>query len=132
MDFLFDECLHTSLVQLAAELGHNGQHVNWLGLSGTTDHGLMPVIRDGAYTFVTNNAADFRKLYAKEEVHMGLVIIVPNVRAERQRELFAAFCAEYAEVELVNTAVEIRLEDDGILFRTYALPVGEDQPHPEN
>lgn len=123
MDFLFDECLHTSLVQLAVELGHNGQHVNWLGLSGTTDWKLMSVIRDGAYIFVTNNAADFRKLYAKEEVHMGLVIIVPNVRVERQRELFAAFCTEFGAAELMNSAVEIRLEAEEILFDTYDLPV---------
>ena len=36
-EVLIDECLHTTLVEVARELGHEAQHVNWLGLSGATD-----------------------------------------------------------------------------------------------
>jgi hypothetical protein len=36
-------------------------------------------VRREDYTFVTNNRTDFIALYAKEELHAGLVIIVPNV-----------------------------------------------------
>ena len=68
MRFLIDECLHTSLVVVAREHGHEASHVNWLGLRGETDWGLMPRIIEGDFTFVTNNAKDFRKLYAKEPV----------------------------------------------------------------
>lgn len=78
MKFLIDECLHTSLVAVAQERGHDCFHVNWLGLSGETDWDLMPRIVEEDFTFVTNNARDFRKLYAKEELHAGLVIIVPQ------------------------------------------------------
>jgi hypothetical protein len=39
----------------------------------------MTKIRSEDYTFVTNKRTDFTKLYAKEELHAGLVIIVPNV-----------------------------------------------------
>ncbi len=39
----------------------------------------MPRIVAEDYTFVTNNARDFRKLYGNEEIHAGLVIIVPQV-----------------------------------------------------
>lgn len=39
----------------------------------------MPRIVAEDFTFVTNNTRDFRKLYAKEEFHAGLVIIVPQV-----------------------------------------------------
>lgn len=39
----------------------------------------MPRIVADDYTFVTNNARDFRKLYAKEALHAGLLIIVPQV-----------------------------------------------------
>jgi predicted nuclease of predicted toxin-antitoxin system len=77
--FLTDECLHTSLVAVAQERGHEASHLNWLGLSGETDWGLMPRIIEGDFTFVTNNAKDFKKLYAKEPVHAGLVIVVPQV-----------------------------------------------------
>ncbi|WP_434733891.1 DUF5615 family PIN-like protein [Rhizobium sp. YTUHZ044] len=69
MKFLIDECLHTSLVAVAQDHGHDCFHVNWLGLSGETDWDLMPRIVAGDFTFVTNNARDFRKLYAKEELH---------------------------------------------------------------
>ena len=67
--FLIDEGLSPTLVQLARERGHGeSTHVNWLGLRGETDWGLMPRIIEGDFTFVTNNAKDFRKLYAKEPV----------------------------------------------------------------
>ena len=39
----------------------------------------MATVRNGDYTFVTNNRADFASLYAREELHAGLVIVVPNV-----------------------------------------------------
>jgi hypothetical protein len=66
--FLIDECPHTSLVGVAQERGHEASHVNWLGLSGETDWGLMPRVIQGDFTFVTNNAADFRRLYANEPI----------------------------------------------------------------
>ncbi|ESQ93525.1 hypothetical protein ABAC460_00215 [Asticcacaulis sp. AC460] len=31
MKCLIDECLHTSLVEVVRECGHEGYHVNWLG-----------------------------------------------------------------------------------------------------
>lgn len=76
--------------KVAVARGHEGHHVVWLGLSGETDWGLMPRIIEGNFTFVTNNAADFRKLFAREELHAGLVIIVPQVRPALQKELFGA------------------------------------------
>jgi hypothetical protein len=30
--FLIDECLHTSLIELAHEAGHTADHVNYLGV----------------------------------------------------------------------------------------------------
>ncbi|WP_292364884.1 DUF5615 family PIN-like protein [Mesorhizobium sp.] len=78
MKFLVDECLHTSLVAVAESRGHEARHVNWLGLSGETDWDLMPRILTEDFTFVTNNARDFRRLYAREEVHAGLLIVVPQ------------------------------------------------------
>lgn len=124
MKFLIDECLHTSLVGVAQARAHQADHVTWLGLGGTTDWDLMPRIVAGDFTFVTNNARDFRKLYAKEEIHAGLVIIVPQVTPARQRALFDALLeAISTEAALVNEVIEI-VEDAGeaVLFR-YSLPI---------
>lgn len=123
MKFLIDECLHTSLVAVAQNRGHECSHVNWLGLSGETDWDLMPRIVDGNFTFVTNNARDFRKLYAKEELHTGLVIIVPQVLPARQRVLFAAVLDELVNVdELLNEVIEISVDEDALEITRYVLP----------
>ncbi|MDK4734775.1 DUF5615 family PIN-like protein [Rhizobium sp. CNPSo 3490] len=123
MKFLIDECLHTSLVAMAQEHGHDCFHVNWLGLRGETDWDLMPRIIAEDFTFVTNNARDFRKLYAKEELHAGLLIIVPQVLPSLQRELFSAMLQELAgSNEIVNEVVEIAIENGEIILTRYALP----------
>lgn len=122
MKFLIDECLHTSLVAVALERGHECFHVNWLGLSGETDWDLMPHIVDGDFTFVTNNARDFRKLYAQEELHAGLVIIVPQALPVRQRELFDAVLDELAaDDDVVNEVIEISMEDGMAIITRYTL-----------
>ena len=123
MKFLIDECLHASLIKVAARHGHEGHHVNYLGLSGTGDRELMPVIVSGDYTFVTNNARDFRKLYNKEELHAGLVIIIPQVAPDRQATLFETVLFEIAKgSSMVNEVIEIELDGDVAVLKVYALP----------
>jgi predicted nuclease of predicted toxin-antitoxin system len=117
LKFLIDECLHTSLVAVAQERGHDCFHVNWLGLSGETDWDLMPRIAAEDFTFVTNNAHDFRKLYAREELHAGLVIIVPQMLPGRQRELFIDELGN--DSELVN---EVMIDGGTAVLTRYALP----------
>ena len=56
MNFLIDECLHTSLVQVAVQRGHEATHVTYRGFGGVQDWNLMKPIREGEFTFVTNNA----------------------------------------------------------------------------
>jgi predicted nuclease of predicted toxin-antitoxin system len=121
--FLIDECLHTSLVAVAQAHGHECFHVNWLGLSGETDWDLMPRIVDGDFTFVTNNARDFRKLYAQEELHPGLVIIVPQVVPVRQRELFDVVLEEFSgDGGVINEVIEIAIENGMAILTRYSLP----------
>ena len=123
MKFLIDECLHTSLVAVAQEHGHDCFHVNWLGLSGETDWDLMPRIIEEDFTFVTNNARDFRKLYAKEELHAGLVIIVPQVLPVLQRELFALILQDLADTQdMVNEVIEVTLDGEHAVLTRYSLP----------
>lgn len=122
MKFLIDECLHTSLVAVAQNGGHDCSHVNWLGLSGETDWDLMPRIVADDFTFVTNNARDFRKLYARQGLHAGLVIILPQVLPQLQRELFSLVLQELDGNELVNEVIEISLDGSEAIIDRYALP----------
>ncbi|MGI8397544.1 DUF5615 family PIN-like protein [Agrobacterium deltaense] len=123
MKFLIDECLHTSLVAVARDNGHDAFHVNWLGLSGEKDWDLMPRIVAEDYTFVTNNARDFRKLYGHEEIHAGLIVIVPQVVPAMQRELFTLILEEVAGGdELLNEVIEISIEGDEVVLTRYFLP----------
>jgi predicted nuclease of predicted toxin-antitoxin system len=117
-----DECLHTSLARVAHQAGYACDHVNFIGLSGAKDWQLMDRIRAGEYTFVTNNRVDFESLHREEEIHSGLVIIVPNVVPELQRELLRAALAHIGDCELVNTVLEVDLTDAGITCREFPYP----------
>ena len=44
---LIDECLHTSLLELAHAAGHSANHVNYLGLGSSKDWELMKLIPTG-------------------------------------------------------------------------------------
>ena len=51
---LIDECLHTSLVNLAHAAGHVADHVNYLGLGGSKDWQLIATIRAQDYSETSN------------------------------------------------------------------------------
>lgn len=122
--FLIDECLHTTLADVAHGAGHEAHHVNYLGLASTKDHDLMPVVLEGDFIFVTNNAADFRRLYRGQPLHAGLVIIVPQAAPSSQRQLFAAALDEIgADDGLLNEALEVLVEDGDVIFNRYVWPV---------
>jgi predicted nuclease of predicted toxin-antitoxin system len=122
MKFLIDECLHTSLVTVAHEAGHACDHVNFLGIGGQKDWQLMTKILNLDYTFVTNNRTDFTALYAQEELHAGLVIIVPNVVPSRQRELFQAAMLHIGKRDLINAVLEVDLAGATSTCRQYSHP----------
>jgi predicted nuclease of predicted toxin-antitoxin system len=125
MIFLIDECLHTSLVEVAREAGHEAHHVMYLGMQGWKDPEVWKRAEERDYTLVTNNAADFRRLYSKATLHAGLVIIVPNVAPATQQALFRAVLKTIGENELVNTVVEVTIENGEIVVIEYALPTVE-------
>jgi predicted nuclease of predicted toxin-antitoxin system len=122
MKFLIDECLHTSLVQLANAEGHEAYHVAHIGMAGAKDGQIIRTIVTEDYTLVTNNAVDFRELYQAEDLHAGLIIIVPQVRPEIQRQLFSAALEEIGADELINEVLEIDLDDDLAVFDRYPMP----------
>lgn len=126
MRFLIDECLHTSLVAVAESLDHEAWHVCWRGLSGTQDHTLVPVAIDESLTFVTNNARDFRRLFALQEAHSGLVVILPFVEPLQQRELFTVVLEELGvDGDLFNEAIEVSIADDEVVVRRSGLALEE-------
>ncbi|MGE0667463.1 MAG: DUF5615 family PIN-like protein [Sphingomonadales bacterium] len=121
MKFLIDECLHASLVATAEARGYEARHVNWLGLSGEADWTLMRRIVADDFTFVTNNAVDFRRLYARVPLHAGLVIIVPQVVPALQRRLFDVLLADLAGGDIpVNEAIELRIDGDAAVMERYS------------
>ena len=123
MNFLIDECLHTSLVEVAVGRGHEATHVNFRGLSGVQDWNLMAPIREGDLTFVTNNAKDFRRLYAQEDIHAGLVVLLPNVPPAEQRILFDAALDDLGDgAGLINEAMEVSVVGGEIQIIRYELP----------
>jgi hypothetical protein len=66
---------------------------------------------------------DFRKLYGNEEIHAGLVIIVPQVVPALQRDLFTLILEEMVSgEELLNEVIEISIEGDEAVITRYSLP----------
>jgi predicted nuclease of predicted toxin-antitoxin system len=121
---LIDECLHTSLLELAHAAGHHADHVNYLGLGSSKDWELMLLVLERDYTFVTNNRTDFLTLYRRSQLHAGLVIIVPNVTPVLQQEFFQVALDFIEDRELVNTVVEVEYRGKKIECRQYPLPPG--------
>jgi predicted nuclease of predicted toxin-antitoxin system len=119
---LIDECLHTSLVELAHAAGHVADHVNYLGLGGSKDWQLMAIIRQQDYTFVTNNRSDFLVLHGREQLHAGVIVVVPSVTPVRQRELFSAALKHIGARDLTNAVVEVKYTGNRIACSEYALP----------
>ena len=79
--------------------------------------------RDGNFIFVTNNASDFRRLYAAQLLHAGLVIRVPAVHRDLQQRLFKAALDEFATIgEPVNRVLEVDLDGDDVTLALYDFP----------
>jgi predicted nuclease of predicted toxin-antitoxin system len=122
MRFLIDECLHESLVGIAHDAGFEATHVNHLGLSGKPDWDLAERIVRDEFTFITNNRVDFLQLFARMELHAGLVVLVPNVSPALQRALFDAVIRYLGGRELVNGVVEVSLKAQTAQVQEYELP----------
>jgi len=72
---------------------------------------------------VTNNASDFRKIYATTSLHAGLIIIVPNVGRALQATLFrAALEALAMPDDLVNRVLEVSIDGEDVTLDHYDLP----------
>lgn len=125
MRFLIDECLTIDLVSIAAKAGHEAQHVAHVGKAGWKDWNVARYASDGDFVLVTNNASDFRALYAMQPLHAGLVIIIPNVNRAMQQRLFRGAIDELATLgEPINRVLEVDIDGDEVTFNLYDLPAG--------
>ncbi|HTZ71205.1 MAG TPA: DUF5615 family PIN-like protein [Acetobacteraceae bacterium] len=123
MRLLIDECLSVDLVTVATQAGYEAHHVAHVGKASWNDWNVARHARDGDFILVTNNAVDFRKIYAREPIHPGLVIITPNVIRTIQCQLFRGALAELAaRGDLINHVLEVDLDHDEATFTMYALP----------
>ncbi len=122
MRFLIDECLHQSLVGAAHAAGFEAMHVNHLGLSGKPDWELTERIVKEEFTFVTNNRMDFLQLFGKMDLHLGLIVLVPNVVPALQRALLVGALQYLSGRDLVNTVVEVTLKAKTVHCVEYSLP----------
>ena len=84
----------------------------------------MPRIIAEDFTFVTNDARDFRRLYSKTVLHAGLIILIPQLRAEQQLLLFDAALRELRADEQppVNEVIEVRFDQGEAIIDRYPLP----------
>jgi len=71
MRLLIDECLSIDLVSVASQAGHEAQHVAHVGKAGWKGWNVARYASDGDFVLVTNNAGDFRRLYAVQPLHAG-------------------------------------------------------------
>jgi predicted nuclease of predicted toxin-antitoxin system len=117
--FLIDECLSVDLVAVAGQCGHEAQHVAHVGRAGWKDWNVARYASGGDFILVTNNASDFRQLYAAQPLHAGLVILIPNVGRVQQQRLFR----ELAIIgEPVNRVLEVDLDGDEVTLALYEMP----------
>ena len=123
MKFLIDECLSIDLIPVASAAGHEARHVARIGKAGWKDWNVARYAAEGDFVLVTNNASDFRKIYATTALHAGLIVIVPNVGRALQSELFrAALEAVTMSGDLVNRVLEVAVEGDEVTLDLYDLP----------
>jgi len=123
MRFLIDECLTTALIPVANQRGHDAQHIVLIGKAGWQDWNVTRYAVAGDFIVVTNNAGDFLKLYAAQEFHPGLVILLPSANRDIQQRLFAAALSRLSVVgEPVNQVVEVSLDGQDIVVNLYPLP----------
>jgi predicted nuclease of predicted toxin-antitoxin system len=123
MRFLIDECLPPTLTVIANEEGHEAQHVARIGKAGLSDHNVVRHASEGDFIVVTNNANDFRKLYAAQPLHAGLIILLPNTGREIHMQLFKYALELLAEKgEPINQVLEMGLDGQDMTYIFYDLP----------
>jgi predicted nuclease of predicted toxin-antitoxin system len=112
--FLIDENLSPELAKLAQARGHRALHVTWAGLLGKPDHRIAEFAASRDFILVTNDVADFQRIYRRKKDHPGIVFLWVSdpdlMDRETQEIMFEAGLAQVAQDEPLNEAIYVRLE----------------------
>lgn len=122
--FLIDENISPSLVEVGKARGILVQHVAHIGMGGSHDFEIAAHAVLNDMICVTNDRADYLRLYARQDVHPGLAIIMENVPTGEQVALFERLL-DYLEGindDLVSRVIEIARDGSITLY---------DWPEPE-
>lgn len=103
--------------------GFEAYHVAHIGKAGQNDAALATFAGASDLILVTNNATDFLKIYARHEVHPGLVVLLPSVPRQSELVLFRAALSALSGVpDAINQVVECDLDGTATRVRIYDLP----------
>lgn len=112
MRLFIDECLSPQLARhLNATGEHDAIHPRDMGRLGEPDHVVLARCLAEDRVIVTENAVDFRKLVAREELHPGLILL-PSVSRDLSLQLlieaivYMASLGEPSDV-IVNHVLEV-------------------------
>ena len=67
------------------------------------------------FTFVTNNAVDFRRQFRHQAIHPGLVILIPDATHSVERALFLGALDFIGDRDLVNRVIEVEPRGGDVL-----------------
>jgi predicted nuclease of predicted toxin-antitoxin system len=90
----FDEDLSPTLVQVADERGFEATCNRDRAVLGYKDPQLRALVQGDGYILVTDNASDFRPIYARVEIHPGLMVMPAEFGRDRQQQ-FARAVIDY-------------------------------------
>src|SRR5438552_963354 len=106
--FFVDECLTPELVTAAHARGYEATHVIFLQRDGSSDWAIVQLVLARDDILVTNNARDFLSIYARFELHPGLVVILPSAGRAEQVALFNLAVTEIERrPDIVNHVIKV-------------------------
>jgi predicted nuclease of predicted toxin-antitoxin system len=112
LKLFIDECLSPHLARHLNMTGeHDASHPRDMGRLGEPDHVVLARCLSEDRVIVTENAVDFRKLVAREEVHPGLILL-PSVARDASLRLLTDAIAHLETIgepsdAMVNHVLEV-------------------------
>ena len=107
----------------------NASHVTYLGMSGASDWQVTALAVERNLVCVTADREDYLVTYARQDVHPGLALIVPDLARAEQQRLFEALLdhLDRWNTDLINKVIEIG--EDGSI-QVYDWPEPEETGGP--
>jgi predicted nuclease of predicted toxin-antitoxin system len=124
----FDEDLSPTLVQVAQERGFEATCNRDRAVLGINDPQLRQTAQREDFVLVTDNASDFRPMYARDEVHPGLIVMPAGHGRAHQRELAPGYRLDHehrirkrSDPRGVHGQPTVEIDADGVVA-VYDLP----------